>query len=221
MSFFKRAEPKANKSSASARSASRSSARSASRSSANARAAQRKDVKRIHRQRLQAQINERKLMREARFTRELEKIKQAHPELEKAVMSSDVEALRAFIRSHPVGELNTYIPKPDSDGYEFIPVLFVATGALKEYYTSLPAGNVQILKILLDAGANPNILDDDSNPVPAIHDPLDMQMLQMLVDAGADVNLDDNGGHTPLMEQRGPEEVSFLVQKWRRHQRAR
>ena len=102
MSFFKRAEPKA--------------ARSASRSSANARAApyrarstQREDAKRIHRQRLQAQINQRKSMRQARIDREF-KFKQAHPELEKAVMSSNVEALRAFIRSHPVGELNAYIP---------------------------------------------------------------------------------------------------------------
>ena len=93
--------------------------------------------------RLQAQINERKLMRGSFYS----DLKKSNKHIQSLKKLSCQAMLRHFVRSlkSPCRELNTYIPKPDSDGYDHTS-LFVATGALKEYYTSLPAGNVQILK---------------------------------------------------------------------------
>ena len=124
---------------------------------------------------------------------------------------------RAFIRSHPVGELNAYIRDPEFPEY-YISVLTVATGGLAAENEALPAGNAHMARIqtfwrfgLLTFLPQSSYYHSSDGDTPIVYTN-DMQMLQMLVDAGADVNRERfQDGWRPVMKN-NPEKTSFLVQ---------
>lgn len=115
---------------------------------------------------------------------------------------------------------------PSPEAYEKILNLLIArypdmikTGSsgAKELYTAAYFGNVNLAKILLDAGLDPNAKDGRGRgPLfDAVKRP-STDMVALLIERGADVNAKDNAGKTPLLEvaQSGlPEMAALLIDK--------
>lgn len=69
--------------------------------------------------------------------------------------------------------------------------LFLAVSAAK-------MDNLSRVRLLLEAGANPNLGDEDTNETPLIR-AIDGEICSLLINAGADINAQDNDGITALM----------------------
>lgn len=67
-------------------------------------------------------------------------------------------------------------------------------------HLAVSQGNAEIVSLLLEAGANPNIRDEEKQtPLMMLYGENASEILDLLLRAGAKVNVKDTGGRTPLM----------------------
>lgn len=60
-------------------------------------------------------------------------------------------------------------------------------------------GSIGIVRLLLEEGANPNIMDKrNASPLHIAADAGQVEVMRMLLNGGAQVNCRDRGGSTPL-----------------------
>lgn len=75
-------------------------------------------------------------------------------------------------------------------------------------------GSVEMVTLLIKAGANVNAADSQGNTL--LHQgAIDLEIAKRLIDAGADVNVQNKAGQTPLMvafQKRNSQFASFLIQ---------
>jgi len=110
----------------------------------------------------------------------------AETPLTQAVLDNDVEQVKELIdEGADVNELN--------DDYES-PLLVTS-------YTDDDHLNLEMLKLLLDNGANPSIGDaDDWTILHAAASMGDKQAIDLLLKYGADINQQDSSGETPIFD---------------------
>lgn len=60
-------------------------------------------------------------------------------------------------------------------------------------------GSIGIVRLLLEEGANPNIMDKrNASPLHIAADTGQVEVMRMLINGGSQVNCRDRGGSTPL-----------------------
>jgi hypothetical protein len=67
-------------------------------------------------------------------------------------------------------------------------------------HIAVSRNNIEMVRVLLDAGANPNIRDEGKNTaLLMLNEECTVEMIKLLLDAGAKVNVKDEEGMRPLM----------------------
>lgn len=111
--------------------------------------------------------------------------------LQQAIEREDIQAVKRILAKTKV-RVNERNPAPSSDG-------FVEGGGYLDAASFL--GNVEIVKVLIRYGANPNGRDNLGNTplIMAVEDsPKGIAVVKYLLDHGADRNLVNNQGRTAL-----------------------
>jgi tetratricopeptide (TPR) repeat protein len=93
----------------------------------------------------------------------------------------------------------------------------------KFLHVNIEIGEMEIVKLLLESGANPNLMSEDWGLTPLKHSIIalrhgGLKMIEVLINYGAKVNGRDNRGYTPLMVAAVPvgtayEELQIEVMK--------
>ena len=129
-----------------------------------------------------------------------------------AILSGHAAVVSALVEAGADVELKSELAREGGQG------LFWAPPPL------LIAKSQEIMKLLLDAGANPNSVSSDTDPdmMTLLHALVlcrgddEVHMARLLLEAGADPNAIDAEGHTPLdnaMEYENPE-MTALLKEW-------
>jgi ankyrin repeat protein len=120
----------------------------------------------------------------------------SHP-LRNAIANGDVDALRRTVAKG--GDVNA----KDEYGRSMLnSAIKYGTGNF-DLMLNHPEVRLQtinsMLQVLLDAGANANVVDDNNNlPLCFAVKYADVNAVRLLIEKGADVNLREGRGHTPL-----------------------
>ena len=128
-----------------------------------------------------------------------------------AICCGNAAVVSELVASGADVELKSVLPREGGQGIWAPPPLLIAKSQ-------------EIMKLLLDAGANPNSVLSDTDPdmMTLLHALVlcrgddEVHMARLLLEAGADPNAIDAEGHTPLdnaMEFENPE-MTTLLKKW-------
>jgi ankyrin repeat protein len=74
----------------------------------------------------------------------------------------------------------------------------INTGELSTLSYAIVMDNIDIVRVLLEKGANPNNTDLEDNSSPLHKSVQNIELTKLLIEAGADVNIKNDHGETPL-----------------------
>jgi ankyrin repeat protein len=106
-------------------------------------------------------------------------------------------------------EILNYKPNANGRGQDGATALITCLQAY--HYKDKDVNRKEVVRILLDAGADPNIADN-KGMTPLIANARDLEIAQMLVAHGANVNAQANDGFTPLLNAETAALTRFLLE---------
>jgi len=108
-----------------------------------------------------------------------------------------------------VQEILNYKPDANGRGQDGTTALIACLRAY--HYKDKDVNRKEVVRMLLDAGADPNIADN-TGMTPLIANSRDLEIAQMLIARGANVNAQAKDGFTPLLNAETVELTRFLLE---------
>ena len=148
--------------------------------------------------------------------------------LKRAAFAGKIEAVRLLIKNGAnatapevlAGASGSGVPavvqeilkyKPDVNGRDQKGVTAINACLQAYHYKDKDVSVREVVRILLDAGADPNIADN-TGMTPLITNARDLEIAQMLIAHGANVNAQAKDGFTPLLNAGRVELTRLLLQ---------